>query len=158
MTPRNVLRVAALTVVVGVGTCLTGGTAYAFWSAAGTGSGAAAAGTMQPLTTSPATAASGLLYPGSTGDLRLTIANPNPFAVTVSSVVGNGPVTSDKGAACDASTGVAFTDQTGLALVVPPGSSQSFTLAGSVTMDNSSDDSCQGAAFTVPVALAGASS
>ena len=158
MTPRNVVRVGALATLTLAGSSALGGTAYAFWLASGTGTGAAQASVVQALTTSTATVSSGLLYPGATGNVRLTINNPNPFQVTVTSVTGNGTITSDKGAACNAATGVTFNDVTGASLVVPGGSSRTFTLTGAVAMDNSSDDSCQGATFTIPVTLAGGSS
>jgi len=157
MTPRHVLRVASLVMLAAVGTCLTGGTAYAFWTAGGTGSGTATAGVVQPLTTSPATVSSGLLYPGANGDVALTVDNPNPFTVTVTSVVGSAVITSDKGAACDAATGVSFTDLTSTSFAVPASSSRTLTLTGAVVMDFSSDDSCQGATFTIPVTLTAAS-
>jgi hypothetical protein len=73
-------------------------------------------------------------------------------------VTGSGTVTSDKGAACDAATGVSFTNQTGLTLDVPASGAASFTLAGAAAMSNASDNSCQGAVFTIPVTLSGASS
>ena len=66
-------------------------------------------------------------------------------------------VTSDKGVACNASTGVTFTDQTGLALDVAGGATSTFTLSGAVSMTNASDNSCQGAIFTIPVDVTGAS-
>jgi hypothetical protein len=132
--------------------------AYAAWTASGSGSGYAKATTAQALSTLDASATtSATLYPGATGDVRLKIDNPNPYPVRVTAVTGAGTVTSDKGAACDASTGVAFTNQTGLTLDVPASSSATFTLAGSVTMSNASDNSCQGALFTVPVTLSGGS-
>jgi hypothetical protein len=77
--------------------------------------------------------------------------------VTVTDVVSAGAIDSDTTAACDGSTGVTFTDQTGLALDVPAGADATFTLSGSVSMDNSSHTSCQGAVFTIPVTLTGAS-
>jgi hypothetical protein len=157
MTPRNVVRVGATVSGALIGLSMLGGTAYAYWKAGGTGSGTAAAGVVQPLTTSAATVSSGLLYPGATGDVRLTVVNPNPFPVTVTSVVGTTAITSDKGAACDAATGVTFTDATSVSLAVAASGSATFTLAGTVAMDNSSDDSCQGATFTIPVALTAAS-
>ena len=157
MTPRNILRVGALTASVVLGLSATAGTAYAVWSATGTGSAAAAAGTVQPLTTSVTTVSSGLLYPGVTGDARITINNPNPFPVTVTGVAGTGTITSDKGAACDAATGVSFSDVTGASLAVSASGSQTFTLAAAVAMDNSSDDACQGAVFTIAVSLVGVS-
>jgi len=157
MTPRNVVRVGALCLLSVLGTTLTGGTAYAFWTTTGSGSGSAGAGMAQPLTTSPVAVSSGLLYPGAAGDVRIKVDNPNPFPVTVTDVVGTGTITSDKGAACDAATGVSFTDVTGGSLPVPASGSATFTLANAVSMDNSSDDSCQGATFTIGVTLTAAS-
>ena len=146
-------------VAVGLGTALaTGGTAYAFWASTGTGSGNATARSAQPLTTTAVTVGSNLLFPGGAGDVKITINNPNPYAVTVTSVNGNGTITSDKGAACNASTGVTFTNTSGLSIVVPAGGSNTATLAGKAAMSNASDNSCQGAVFTIPVTLVGASS
>lgn len=134
------------------------GVAYAAWTAGGSGSGYAKATTAQALGTIDVSATtSATLYPGATGDLKLEIDNPNPYPVRITSVSGAGTITSDKGAACDASTGVSFADQSGLTLDVPGSSSATFTLSGSVSMGNASDNSCQGAVFTVPVSLSGAS-
>jgi hypothetical protein len=160
MTPRNVVRVGAVVALSVIGTASLGGTAYAFWAASGSGSATAAAGTAQPLTAAAASVTTGLLYPGGpAGDVRLTITNPNPFPVTVTDVVNpvTSPITSNKGGLCDASTGVDFIDQSGKTLSVPASSSATFTLAGAVTMANSSDDTCQGATFTIPVVLTGRS-
>jgi hypothetical protein len=146
--------VSALT----VGGALAVSVAFAAWTATGTGSGYAKAASGQALSTvdvSASTAAT--LYPGATGDVKLRIDNPNAYPVRVTTVEGNGAITSDAGAACDASTGVSFTDQTGLTLDVPAASQATFTLSGSVGMTNASDDSCQGAVFTIPVTLTGAS-
>jgi hypothetical protein len=81
------------------------------------------------------------------------VTNPNPFAVTVTAVTGAGAITSDKGAACNTSTGVTFTNTSGLSQAVGAGATVTFSLAGKVAMSNASDNSCQGAVFTVPVTL-----
>ena len=149
---KVLLAAAAAILVVAVGV------AYAAWTAGGSGSGYAKATTAQALSTIDVSATTpATLYPGATGDLKLEIDNPNPYPVRVTSVSGAGTITSDKGAACDASTGVSFADQTGLTLDVPGSSSATFTLSGAVSMSNASDNSCQGAVFTVPVSLSGAS-
>lgn len=143
-----------------VGIALASTVAFAAWTATGTGSGYAKAKTASVLTTVDASGStSAQLYPGGTGDLVLKVNNPNDYQVTLTAVNnGSGSITSDKGAACDASTGVTFTNATGLSLAVPAGTTQTFTLNGKVAMSNASDTTCQGAVFTIPVSLVGASS
>jgi hypothetical protein len=97
------------------------------------------------------------LYPGGTGNVLVSVTNPNPFAVTITSIAGAGAVTSNAGAACDASTGVSFTDQTGLSLALGAGATSTFTLAGKAAMSNASVSSCQGAIFTIPVTVSATS-
>lgn len=141
-----------------LGMMAVAGVAYAVWTASGTGQGYAKAGTAQALTTVDVSASTtATLYPSGTGNVILRINNPNPYPVRVTSVSGNGTVTSDKGAACDASTGVTFTNQTGLTLDVLGSSAATFTLNGAAAMSNASDNSCQGAVFTIPVSLSGGS-
>ena len=48
-------------------------------------------------------------------------------------------------------------NQSGLTLDVAAGSAATFTLTGSVAMGSSSDTTCQGATFTIPVTLTGIS-
>lgn len=150
---QRVLR-AIGAIGIGTGALLALGIAYAAWTATGSGSGASEATTALALSTVDATAlTSAQLYPGGSGDLKVKIQNPNPFGVTISSILPNGAITSDKGAGCDASTGLAFGGRTGLTEVVPANGTVTVTLVGAVTMDGSSDDACQGAVFTVPVSL-----
>ena len=148
---RLVLALSAIVVTA------TGGMTFGSWTVASSpGSGYAKALAAVNLTVGSSTVTA-QLYPGGTGDLFLTVTNPNPFGVTVTSVTGAGAITSDKGAACNTSTGVTYTDTAGLGQVVGAGATVSFTLAGKVAMSNASDSSCQGAIFTVPVALAATS-
>jgi hypothetical protein len=122
------------------------------------GSGYSKAKVASSLTLSDASASTtAQLYPGGTGDIWIKVTNSNPFAVTVTSVTGAGTITSDKGAACDAATGVTFTNTTGLAQIVGAGATVAFSLAGKVAMSNTSDNTCQGAVFTVPITLAATS-
>lgn len=141
-----------------VGGMIAGGIAYSAWNSGGTGSATSKAQTAQDLTTVDVSATTpATLYPGATGDASISISNPNSYPVRVTSVAASGAIVSDKGVACDASTGVTFTDQTALALDVAAGATTTFTLAGSVSMSNVSDNACQGAVFTIPVTLTGSS-
>ena len=147
-------------VVIAIAALVVSGVLYAAWSTTGSGNGYAKAGTSSALTIGDASASTTAdLYPGATGSVKLKVTNPNPFAVRITTVTKQtgGTITSDKGAACNASTGVTFTDQTGLALDVAGGATQTFTLSSAVSMSNASDNSCQGAIFTIPVDVTGAS-
>jgi hypothetical protein len=140
------------------GVLMAGSLAFAAWTAGGIGNGYAKATTAQVLTTIDASASTtAQLYPGGTGDMKLRINNPNSYNVRVTSVTGSGSITSDKGAACNAATGVTFTNQSAQTLDVPAGTAVTFTLTGAVAMSNSSDNSCQGGIFTIPVTLVGVS-
>src|SRR5690349_15787211 len=127
------------------------GLVYAAWTTNGSGSGYAKAGTSQALTTvdvSATTAAS--LYPGTSGDVKLQISNPNPYAVRVTAVSGNGTITPDAGHSGCTTTGVTFTNQSSLTIDIAASSSTTTTLTGAAAMSNASLNACQGAVFTIP--------
>lgn len=156
MDPVRFARIAATVGAAGmvVGGTLALGTAAASWKAAGAGTGNAAATSAVDLTTLDASAlAPAELYPGGTGDVIVRLSNPNPFPLDVDRIDGSGAITSDAGAACDASTGVTFDDRQGLALVVPAQSTLTVTLPDAASMDATSHDACQGAVFTIPVTI-----
>jgi hypothetical protein len=139
---------------------IVSGTLLAAWNTSGSGNGYAKAGTASALTIGDASASTTAdLYPGGTGAVKLKVTNPNSFPVRITSVTkqASGTITSDKGAACNASTGVTFTDQTGLTLDLAAVAPTTFTLSGAVIMSNASDNTCQGALFTIPVDVTGAS-
>jgi hypothetical protein len=97
------------------------------------------------------------LSPGRTAEMRVSVTNPNDFALTITSVVGAGAITSDKGSACDRSTGVTFSKTSGLHRVVGAHQTVTFSLDGKTAMSNASDTSCQGATFTIPVSVTASS-
>jgi hypothetical protein len=147
-------------VLAAVAALVVSGVLYAAWNTGGSGNGYAKATTAQSLTIGDASASTTAdLYPGATGTVKLRVTNPNPFPVRITTVTkqSGGTITSDKGAACNASTGVTFTDQTGLALDLAAGAASTFTLSGAVSMSNASDNTCQGAIFTIPVDVVGTS-
>ena len=131
--------------------------AAAAWLTGGNGNGAAKADTASGVTVTAVTPAADL-YPGAQGAVKVSVKNDNKFPVQLTAIAGNGAITSDKGTACDTSTGVTYTAPTGLGIdsnyKLTPGETKTFTLANAVAMSNASDDACQGATFTVPVAVA----
>lgn len=167
--PRRVGALRLMPVVVagatlGIGACA--GTAYAYFSATGTGSGQTGVGKLLPVSVEQTTATvTSPLYPGGTGTLMLTLTNPNAFSVTVVGVVQDGPVTvTGGGSACTSGTGatpgtsgvaVASAAATGLDLSVAAGPSVSttVTIASGSTMSTTSNTTCQGASFHIPVTV-----
>jgi hypothetical protein len=154
---RKTFVVAAL-----VGGMLAGSVALAAWLASGTGTGSAKAVNAENLVVTDGTASADL-YPGmANGDLFLTVQNTNDYPVRITSIqAAAGDVTSTAGASCEgATTGVSL-DGGQITLPAPQdvgaNSSISFTVADVVNMTNASDTSCQGATFSIPVTVTGAS-
>ena len=146
--PRRARRRVIALVIATTG-ALAASAAFAAWTVGGGGTGTATATSAQALTTSVATTTAAL-YPGITGsNLYLTVNNPNPFAVTITSVNANGAAVADGAHATCVTTGVTYTT-TAVSKTVPANGSLSFTVP-SVAMSNASYTGCQGATFTIPV-------
>ncbi len=149
MRRRSLLLIAPVACAV-VG--LSSGAAYAYFSSSGHGTGSASVGSMQTVTISSATVSPNTpLLPGGSGDVTFKVTNPNGFAVTLVSVVGNGTITSNQ-SSCT-TTGVTFTNQTGLSTSIPADDTATIDLPGAATMSTASSAGCQGATFSIPVTI-----
>jgi hypothetical protein len=133
---------------------LVGGAVFAAWLATGSGTGQATAGVAVDLVVSPATP-DDLLYPGGSADVGLEITNPNPYPVLVTSIVGDGPITSGVPACDDPGNGVGFADQSG-SWDVDAGQTVQIHLPGAASMALTSPEECQGESFSIPVTATGA--
>ena len=137
------------------------GLVYAAWTTSGSGSGYAKAGSSQALSTVDSAASStATLYPGATGNVTLKVSNPNSYPVRITSVTLNGTnaaITADSGHPGCVTTGVSFTDQLNQTIDVAANSTTTAVLNNAVSMSNASDNGCQGATFSIPVSLTGAS-
>jgi hypothetical protein len=156
VSSRTRLAVALALIAV----LIAGGVTLGSWAVGSDpGNGYAKAISGTNLTLSDASASTtAQLYPGATGDVVVTVTNPNPFQVTIGKIDGTGgAITSDKGASCDASTGVTFTDQDTLNLQVPAGQTRTFTLSNAASMDNTAAQACEGAVFAIPVTVSATS-
>jgi hypothetical protein len=131
------------------------GIAYAAWNATGGGSASTTATTAQVLSVvdiAPAAA----LYPGGSSAVKFTIHNPNPYPVKVTSITG-GTITSNVTTCTGTGTGVSFDNQLSTNYLVPAGGDLDVTLASAAHMSNASDNTCQGAVFTIPLTVSGLS-
>ena len=152
-TRRVLVMTAAMTLAFALSV------AFAVWTATGTGSGQAKADSAQAVSAVGSAVSSDLLYPGKAdGDVGITITNPNLYPITINKIERSGAITATpvNGRTCT-TTGVTFTDQTALSLQLDAGETKTFTLEGAAAMDNTSDNGCQGATFTIPVTLTGVS-
>lgn len=140
-----------------------GGVAYAYWTAAGVGSGAGNTATTVAITLSPGTPTS-TLYPGGQTGVVLTATNPNLSEVRITSLSlntsqGTGGFSVDAGhAGCSVAT-LGFTTQTnggnGWTLPARVGvvnGSLPITLSNALTMGVAAANACQGATFTIYLA------
>ena len=153
ITRRSLVVSAIAVFAVGV----SGGAAYASFTATGSGTGLGSTGSMASVTVAaisgetPATA----LQPGSTGEVIVKVDNPNSYLVHLVSVVAAGAISVSGGSGCTlANSGVTFTDQTGLSVAIPETTTQLVRLPGAVAMSTASVSGCQGATFNIPVTIA----
>lgn len=150
MSRRSLVVGTVLALVLGLGA----GAAFAYFTSSGSGSGAASVGTVSPV---EVVAASGSvankLYPGTSGDLKVQLNNPNSYPVTIVGLApGTGAVTVSGASGTCASTGVTINSLSGLNVTVGTGSG-SVTIPNAVSMANTSDSGCQGATFQVPIVI-----
>jgi hypothetical protein len=147
----------AKALLAAVATLVVAGGAFAYFTATGSGSGSASVGSPDELTITAVTPTSGLLYPGGAGELDATISNPNTFSVRVNSLVlGSDGISVDSGhSGCNTSALHYTTQNNGGAgwtvapKVGPTPGSLEVDLAGSMSMDTSAANQCQGATYTV---------
>ncbi|MEI8238658.1 MAG: hypothetical protein WCI22_04500 [Actinomycetota bacterium] len=130
------------------------GVAFALWSANGVGTSSAKALSAQTLTVTAATPTADL-YPGYTkGAIAFSVNNPNPYAVTVTSMTP-GAITSSNPTGCP-STNVTVASATGLSIAVGANATATGqSVANVVSMASTAPDACQGVTFTVALTLAG---
>jgi hypothetical protein len=132
------------------------GGAYAYWTSTGSGSGSGSAGTLQAVTVAAFVGGdtpAATIFPGGSADVILRVSNPNAFAVTLISVSGNGTIAPDAGHAGCTTTGVTFTNQTGLSSAIGASGTTLVDLPAAAAMGITSSNGCQGATFSIPVSI-----
>lgn len=160
MRSKRFKRLVIAILCVAVAGTITG-VALAVWSAHGTGNGGGAATIAQSLTVTAVTpsGSSATLYPGGpAGPAYFQIANPNPYAVTVTGLSWGTP-TSTSPATCPSSNitvdaNAPTTASISIAANAPAGTA--YQINGVLDLSHNAPDGCQGVAFIVPVTVTGA--
>ena len=142
------------------------GGALAYFTSTGSGSGQATASTTAQVTISAGVTPTANVYPGGSGDVTVSIDNPNTIAVNLSSLELDTSQGGGTGFAVDAahvtagctaaSAALSYTTQTNggsgfvvAAKVAGTDGSLSADLSNAISMGVSSANACQGATFTV---------
>jgi hypothetical protein len=145
----------------GMAAFMVAGVAFAAWTSNGTGTGSAQAKTAVSLTTSAVSASGATLYPGADGKATIKVNNNNDYPIRITDVTyGTAAATTASGGIGTCATGtdggLVFTNQSGLTLDVAAHGNANFDVNG-IHMNGTSLNGCQGATFTIPVTLTGAS-
>ena len=150
--------VCALTLALGA----FAGTAYAYFSAAGSGTGQASVAALQPVVVEQASVTPGALFPGERAGLSLTVKNPNDRAVTLVGVseVGTAVTVAPATTGCTSATaGVSVTETAGSGLSDPLKASTATTGVTTLTiptgaqMSTTSPNACQNKSFHIKVTV-----
>lgn len=138
------------------------GIGFAAWSVTGSGSGGASATVAQGVTltavipTSPGSAAT--LYPGGPpSSVYFTASNPNPYAVTITSITWGTPISLNTTLCANSNISVdANAPKTGLSIVIPPNpQTGAFSVPNVLDLSHGALDGCQGVGFSVPMTISG---
>ena len=136
-----------------------GGVAYAVWSASGTGAGSGRALVAQALTVNPIApgAAAASLYPGGpAGWVYLSITNPNPYSVHITTIGWGTPVSTDTASCPNANISVDASAPSAVNVTVPANAtSGAIQVFGVLDLSHAAPDGCQGVIFNVPVTVTG---
>ena len=149
MNQRNLKRSSIIGTVLAL--LLGAGVAFAAWTSTGTGTGTATADAAQDLVVSATSPNE--LFPTGTVEVSVSVTNPNPYNVQLSSIDFDGAATDVIG--CDAAvvTSLGASDLT----TVVDADGGVVQVPVDVSMSNAATDECQNADFTVTFTANGSS-
>lgn len=139
------------------------GTAYAYLSASGSGTGQASVASLQPVVVEQASLTPGALFPGQRAGLSLTLKNPNARTLTLVGVseVGKAVTVTPATTGCTGATAgvsVAPTVASGLSFSLKASTTTTgvttLTIPTGAAMATSSPSACQTKSFHIKVKVA----
>lgn len=148
-TKRSAAIVAAAVVAVG-----GAGAAYAAWNVNSAANVTVTAGSAAQVTVSAENVTG--LHPGGVKPVKVTIANPNPFNVKITSITG--PVITGGGECASDETGIVVAKNLPAPIVLGKNmGSKTIDIPNVISMTNESATECQGKSFNFEFTLVGAS-
>lgn len=158
MRIRRVRKLTVLTAATAALAVAGTGIALAVWTVSGSGSGAGAATVAQNLTITAITpsGAAASLYPGGpAGSVYFTVANPNPFAVTITGIQWGTP-TSDNTTTCpNSNISLDASAPTTVSISIPANTTAgtAYQVPGVLDLAHSAPNGCQGVGFNIPLTV-----
>ena len=141
-----------------IGALFAGGVAYAAWTSSGSGSATAQSTTSVDSVIAPGTGAADL-YPGAVSSVTVTVSNPNPYPIMVSSIsAGSSALVNTSCTAGTVTTDARPTDAAGLSQTggsvktIAAGGSGTYTLT--TRMAATAVDACKSQTFTLALTAA----
>jgi hypothetical protein len=139
---------------------LGAGSAFAYFTTLGSGTGSASTGNLLSLTVATAGTPSSPLLPGRSGDVVFTATNSNKFPVSIVKVAlqAGATITPDAShSACTTTDNLAVVtlsvSATDLPVSIAPKATVTIDLAAAAAMDIDATSNCQGATFTIPIMI-----
>jgi hypothetical protein len=140
---------------------VTAGVAIAVWTVNGSGAGAGAATVAQSLTVTAfiPSGPGATLYPGGpAGPVYLTVANPNPFAVTITGLSWGTPVSTNPTSCANSNISLDPSAPTTASISIPANAPAGtvYQINGVLDLAHSAPNGCQGVGFDIPLTVTGA--
>ena len=138
------------------------GVAVASWTVSGSGAGGGAATVANSLTITQVTptGSSASLYPGgAAGPVEFEVANPNPFAVTITGVTWGTPTSGNPSACANANISLDAAAPTTVSISVPANATAGtvYTIAGVLDLKSTAGNGCEGQSFNIPMTISASS-
>lgn len=152
------MRLKRLAIVTAVTVAAAGagsGIAFAVWTVTGSGTGGAAATVAQGLTVTAVTPTgnAATLYPGGpAGPVSFQVANPNPFAVTITGLTWGTPISNNTTNCASSNISLDPSAPTSVSISIPAnGTSPTVVVPGVLDLAHAAGNGCQGQSFSVPI-------
>lgn len=148
-------RLVSSTMAAVAAVVATSAIVLAVWTVQGSGAGSGAAAVAQSLTVTAVTptGAQASLYPGGpAGPVEFQVANPNPFAVTITGVTWGTPVSNSTSQCASSNIALDANAPTTVSISIPANStSTTVTIPGVLDLAHTAGNGCEGQSFTIPI-------
>ena len=151
---KRYVGIAATVAAIGVG----GGIAFAVWTVGGSGSGSGAATVANNLTVTAMTPSgpAASLYPGGpAASVYFQVANPNPFAVTITGISWGTPTSANTAACANSNISLDAAAPTVVSISIPANATAgtAYQIPSVLDLSHAAPNGCQGVSFNIQLTI-----